>query len=125
MLDLHILLLSFGRYMPLAAIWTVGIVLAFARWRRHAQLSLLIIIAFGLELAHALVGTLASYWLNTGFRAAGEGVMVYFAAFQTVLWVLDIVAWALVLIALFRWRYPPNRLLGHDGQLLPEDFPSK
>ena len=119
MFDLHFLLTS-----VLNVVWIAGIVLAFRRWRCHPQVSLLIVIALGLELARSVGGMLASYWLSIEFRerTSGEALIVYFAILRNALSGLDILAWTLVLIALFRWRYPPNRLLGYDGQYLPEDF---
>ncbi len=129
MLDLQHLLRVFVNEGPIDVIWTVGIVLALRRWRSHPQVSLLILIAFGLELARSVGGTLAWYWLNLGLqgadRTARELVMVRFTILGYVRWGLDILAWILILVALFRWRHLPSRLLGFDGQYLPEDFESK
>ena len=129
MLDLHHLLRVFVEQIPIDVIWIVGIVLALRRWPRHPQVSLLILIALGLELARSVGGTLAWYWLNLGLqgadRTAGELVLVKFTILGYARWGLDILAWTLILVALFRWRHLPNRLLGHDGQYLPEDFVSK
>ena len=59
MLDLHNLLRVFVNETPFVAIWIVGIALALRRWRSHPQVSLLISIAFGLELVRSVGGTLA------------------------------------------------------------------
>src|SRR5438874_12181653 len=86
---------------PIGVIWIVGIVLALRKWRSHPQVSLLILIAFGLELARSVGGTLAWYWLNLGLqgadRTARELVIVRFTILGYVRWGLDILAWILIL----------------------------
>ena len=128
-MDLHTLLANLAQQLPIDVIWAVGIVLALRRWRRHPQASLLILIAFGLELVRSVGGTLAWYWLNLEMkgadRASIELGIIKLGIVHNVSWGLDIIAWTLVLIALFRWRHLPHlprRLLGHDGQYLPEGF---
>jgi len=107
---------------PIGVIWIVGIVLALRRWRSHPQVSLLILIAFGLELAQAVSGTLVWYWMSVEMHVADH--KAYLILFY-VRWGLDLLAWIPILVALFRWRRLPSRLIGHDGQYLPEDFVSQ
>ena len=129
MFDLRRLLLMFVEHFPLGVIWTVGIVLALRRWRQHPQMSLLVIIAFGLELARSVFGTLADFWIRLQMQSAdrmtGEVLMNGLWILFYVRWGVDICAWTLVLIALFRWRHLPRRLRGPDGEYLPEDFEAK
>ncbi len=131
MLDLQRLLRLFVHEIPFDVIWIVGIVLALRSWQRHPQVSLLVLIAFGLELAQSVGGTLARHWLDSQLqdlhlqgadRTAREPFIVTFTILGYVRWGLDILAWILILVALFRWRNLPNRRLGHDGQYLPEGF---
>ncbi len=127
-MDLHTLLRNLAQQLPIDVIWALGIVLALRRWRRHPQVSLLILIALGLELVRSVGGTLAWYWLNLEMKGADRATVelgiVKLGIVHNVSWGLDIIAWTLVLIALFRWRHlpHPSRLLGHDGQYLPEGF---
>jgi hypothetical protein len=124
--NLYFLLLMAVPQIHLYVICTVGIVLALRRWQRHPRVSLVILIALSLELARSVGGPLAQYWFRVEMqmvdRAAAEHVIVKFTILNRVLWALDILAWMLILVALFRWRPLSNRLLGHDGQHLPKDF---
>jgi hypothetical protein len=84
-LDLHHLLLNFRNELHLYVIWTVGIVLALRRWQRHPQVSLLILIAFGLELTRSVFRLLAWYWFSLEWQAAGpagaDRVLVKFTSY--------------------------------------------
>jgi hypothetical protein len=129
MRDLDPLLLMFVEQIHVDVIWTVGILLAIRRWRRHPQVSLLILIAFTLELAQSIGGVFAQYSFRAEMQEMGrrdsEAVITKYIILHWVRWGLEILGWTLILIAIFRWRYPPNRVLGHDEQYLPEDFGSK
>ena len=111
-------------YGPLMVVLLVGVVVALVTWRRHPQVSLLALIAFALQLIQIGGGSLFWYWVTTQ-------ASFYQGGGQQRRWLLDMaslgqvclsaVAWALILFAVFRWRRQ-NRLLGYDGQYLPEDF---
>jgi hypothetical protein len=131
MVDLHDVLRGFVNEIHLYVIWAVGIVLALRRWRRSPQVSLVILIAFALELAQAAFRILRWYWFDLEMRAAGlsgsANVIHKFTILHYVNCGLEVLAWTLILVALFRWQYPPlkKRLRGYDGQYLPEDFASE
>jgi hypothetical protein len=124
--DLERLLNYVVPQIPLYAIWTVGIVIALRRWRTHPQVSLVILLGLGPELVRSVCKPLADYWFTREMQMAvnttGELLIARFTILERVLGGLDILAWILILVALFRWRHLPTRLLGHDGQYLPESF---
>jgi hypothetical protein len=117
-MNLDPLLMRLAIYGPVLIVWTVGIALAWATRRRHPQVSLLAGVAFALQILQTLCGTLAFYWVTT--HGAYSGSIFNVLAFVQM--GISATAWALILIALFRWRYPPRRMVGYDGQYLPEDF---
>jgi hypothetical protein len=111
---------------PLLIVWIIGIVLSVATWRKHPQVSLLAFVGFAIQLFQSSGGILFYYyWLTTqpgvfGMSSQQFGMVFSIVNFAQIC--LSAVAWALVLFAIFRWRNPSNRILGHDGQYLPEGF---
>ena len=125
-MNLDPLLMRLAMYGPALVVWIVGIVLAWVTRQRHPQVSLFAGVAFALQILQSLCGTLLYYWVATqgyaGWGSVRASWILNVAAFvQTG---ISAIAWALILVALFRWRYQPHRIIGHDGQYLPEDFPT-
>ena len=81
-------------------------------------------VAFALQILQSTVGMLIFYAMTqggiAGVGAWERGWFMDVASFVQV--GISAIAWALILVAIFRWRRQPTRLLGHDGQYLPEDF---
>jgi hypothetical protein len=110
---------------PVFIVWIVGIVLSMATWRKHPQVSLLALVGFVIQLFQSSAGILFYYWLSTQSGVFGMSSQQFGMVFSIVNFAqicLSAVAWALILFAIFRWRNPSNRMLGHDGQYLPEGF---
>jgi len=89
--------------IPGSLIWIIGIVFALWTWRRHPRVSLLILIAFGFQLAQSAFALLV-FHLNAPAWFWSLGRSRYFGLIS---WGMDNLTWALVLIALFlprgRW----------------------
>jgi hypothetical protein len=110
-------------YAPLVVVLFVGIVFSLVTWRRHPQVSLLALVAFAIQLFQIVGGSLVFYWVTRqAFGWDGQQRRWFLDMSSLAQTSLSAVAWALILVTLFRWRNLPNRLRGHDGQYLPEDF---
>lgn len=96
--------------LPLHCVWIAGIVLALAGWRKHPNVSLLAVLAFGTNIALALIQPLVWRYVvsELASRADGEAQrQILFASFHFVWCCLHAIPWLLVLAAIFGWRRPP------------------
>ncbi len=95
---------SVFQLLPLIVIWLVGIVLAIVTWGRHPQVSALVLIAFVLFLIDGTVGTFLGFWMpaQLGRFPREAGVLLTVQALLRA--ILNIVAWILLLAAIFAWR---------------------
>jgi|GEM_PF-1324385 len=126
MSEIEPLLWRMAIYGPLFIVWIIGTILSLTRWRKHPQVSLLAFVGFVLQLFQSGAGIAFDSWIMSpqalALNWSGEQltrVCKFFFSTQTC---LSAVGWALILLAIFRWRNQPNRILGHDGQYLPEGF---
>src|SRR2546428_6432712 len=126
MIEIESLLWRMAIYGPLFIVWIIGIILALTTWRKHPQVSLLALVGFALQLFQSGAGIVFYYWISSPQALAPSWsseewmrVLQFFPFCQTC---LSAVGWSLILFAIFRWRSQPNRVLGHDGQYLPEGF---
>ena len=106
-------------------IWTTGIVFARLTWRKHPQVSLRALTACAIQILQSVCGTLFFFEATRGPVMRGWSAPQMNTVFTTVNYVrsaLSATAWVLALLAIFRWRARPDRILGHDGQYLPRDF---
>lgn len=100
------MLLSQISYLPFLLVYVAGILIAIFRWSHHPKVSLAALAAFGLLLVALVVRMGAMIWLLAGREsgmgfAAGQAVFSWIS-FGTV--VLDLVAWVLLMMALYGWR---------------------
>jgi hypothetical protein len=112
-------------YAPLIVVWLVGIFVCFATWRKHPQVSLLVCVGLVTQLLQTGTGILFTFWINRQYASLGwssqeAGTVLNISALVQMS--VCAIGWALVLLAVFLWRSRPNRILGHDGQYLPENF---
>jgi hypothetical protein len=112
-------------YAPLFVVWLVGIFVCFATWRKHPRVSLLTFVGLVIQVLQIGAGMLFSFWMSKQYASLGlsskEAVMVLNIS-GIVQACLGSIGWVLILLAVFLWRSRPNRILGHDGQYLPEGF---
>ncbi len=92
--------------MPLIVIWLVGIGIAAAYRERHPTASMLAIVAFALMFVNAIIGvytsTLPMMWMEQGLD--GDGMAMRMMAIGVARTFFSVVAWALLLVALFKQR---------------------
>ncbi len=90
--------------LPLYLVWLVGIILAIAFWRRHPRVSLLTIIALVLFLLEGISGL--AFTLATPFlvRGAIANYMALNGILSVVQGIVSLIAWIILLVALFGWR---------------------
>ncbi|TMQ35040.1 MAG: hypothetical protein E6K70_04395 [Planctomycetota bacterium] len=118
----------FAPQLPVIAIWLLGIILACLSWRKHPQVSLMALAAFGIQLFQSVFGIFVLFEVTRGGISQGWTAQQISTVFATVNYLragLSAVAWVLVLLAIFRWRAWPGRVRGYDGQYLPEGFSSQ
>ena len=90
-------------------VYCVGIVLALVFWNRHPAVSILCTIAFLIFLGALVMGIGTQIWMTTEapreMRSEEIGRLLSIAGLIRA--VLGTIAWTLLLIALFGWRFPP------------------
>src|SRR6266403_2171740 len=109
MMSTYPVLLRFALYAPVLAVWTTGIIIAVVTWRKHPHVSLLAAVAFALQILQSTVGMLIFYAMTqggiAGVGAWERGWFMDVASFVQV--GISAIAWALILVAIFRWRRQP------------------
>jgi hypothetical protein len=58
--------------LPMVVVWIVGILFAFARWRKHPKVSLLVMLSCALSLLMTLVMPIAWHFVFAAVRPSGE-----------------------------------------------------
>jgi hypothetical protein len=122
---LRMLFNFFVPLVPYCIAWLIGMVLCLVRWRRHPIASLLAMVAFGIFLVGAILGTLAQVWV---FQQGIGGDWDHTER-EMVMWAVTFlrsgsgfVGWVLLLIAFFGWRPAPRAIGGNDeGEAAPSD----
>jgi hypothetical protein len=121
---LSLLMIQFLPQLPLCLVWLVGIILALVGLRKHPMPSLLALIAFGLLLVQALVGTVAYVAIFSQREVTSEQLQVRLSVLAVARTVISTVAWGLLLGALFGWRKQvagcPRAEDGYATEVLPE-----
>jgi hypothetical protein len=125
MFGLDQLVWRFAIYAPLLLVWLIGLIISLVTWRKHPQVSLLAAVGFGIQLLQSTAWMLFFYWITSqrgAFGWSAENMSLILGIANLIQTSLSAIAWVLIILAIFRWRYQPNRILGHDGQYLPEAF---
>jgi hypothetical protein len=94
--------------------WLIGIALALSRWRRHPRVSLFAFLAFAMMLVNILLPILLPP-IILNYSTTADQIEPIFTAIRIFNGLASVVAWALVLYAIFGWRdgrqkqdfYPP------------------
>jgi hypothetical protein len=92
---------------PIIIAWAIGIVLALARWKRHPRVSLFALVAFVVMIVTTIITSVLYIWLPMTIRNSGWSVAqisTILAGVGIVSTVIQAVAWAMVLWAIFGWR---------------------
>jgi hypothetical protein len=99
--------LVFLPLLPLLVVWAVGIAIAIGRWRQHPRVSLLTVIGLVMVVvaapASTALSTLAPLLMRERDWSATQ-IGLVFAGFWVITSVINAVAWALILAALFGCR---------------------
>jgi hypothetical protein len=108
--DFTVYLLRLASSAPVYIVWLIGIVLALMRWRKHPQVSLMIVLALGMMLVTSIIFQYLYIWLPRRLLD-GDLSSMSITRVYTVLGVIhssvSAVGFGLLLVALFRWRHPP------------------
>jgi hypothetical protein len=90
-------------------VWVIGIALALSRWRRHPRVSLFALLAFTILLVSRFQNvSLPPIMLNYG-RTEDQIGPICFTVIRLMTGLTSVVAWALVLCAIFGWRDGPQK----------------
>ena len=111
-MEWYTILISQVRVVPFLIIYCVGSILAAVRWNRHPTVSLLALCAFGILLANLAMSVVLQVWQ---FGAHDRGVDAeeigrVFGAVAMIRSFLSVIAWSLLLTALFGWRHTDQAL---------------
>jgi hypothetical protein len=107
---------------PRLCVWLVGIVVALATRRRHPRVSLLAALVFGVFFLEALAMPIVNRVLVELWHGEGMEIGLLFKVVTFGQSLVDAVLWVLLFFALFGRREQAGRIMGHDGQYLPDDF---
>ncbi|HBI41562.1 MAG TPA: hypothetical protein DDY78_01735 [Planctomycetales bacterium] len=109
--------------IPLFIVYIVGFVLALTTWRRHPRASLLSLIAFVLFfLAYLLAAGLNWYVLS---MHSGMAAGLWLTAGNFVFTVIIVVAWGLILFALFARRPGQPDWSADERERYPRQYPER
>jgi hypothetical protein len=97
----------------LIIVWLIGIALALSRWRRHPRVSLFAFLAFAMMLVNILLPILLPP-IMLNYSTSADQIGPIFTAVRIFTGLASVVAWALVLYAIFGWR---------DGRQKQDFFP--
>ena len=94
--------------IPIIIIWLISIALALSRWQRHPRVSLFTLMACALMIVTRVVSTFLYVWLPTMIMkdqgSQIDRIGFINAAIGGVSISINVVAWALILCAIFGWR---------------------
>jgi hypothetical protein len=94
-------------------VWIVGIILGLVRWRRHPQVSALLVAGFLGLLVLSISQRLGFFWIVHVPRSgqSAQAMSVQLGILGIAFLLLRAVAWTAILIALFGWRQPGKHSL--------------
>lgn len=110
MIALPPLLAMLISYSPLMAVWMVGVVLTIARWKLHPRVSLLALVAIGIFFLTMAGDIFVNLRLPEMARqgSLGDGSLQrFFIVASLIRTFFNILAWGLLLAAVFGWRKEP------------------
>ena len=65
------LLRSFGPYLPVLIVMVIGVIIAFARWKRHPKISLLTLLALGGQVILFVINIALNLYAGAAYSARG------------------------------------------------------
>jgi hypothetical protein len=90
-------------------VWVIGVALALSRWRRHPRVSLFALFAFAIMLVSRFQNVLLlPIMVSYGWREVQIG-SIFFTVINLITGLTSVVAWALVLCAIFGWSDGPQK----------------
>src|SRR5262245_53348477 len=90
-------------------VWVIGIALALSRWRRHPRVSLFALLAFTILLVSRFQNVLLPPIMVNYGRTEDQIGPIFFNVIRLMTGLTSVVAWALVLCAIFGWRDGPQK----------------
>ena len=105
-------LLLNGLRLPFFLLYIVGLVLALTTWRRHPQASLLSLIAFVLFFFANAISAGMNWYVLSLRSGMAAGIWLTIANFVSM--IITVVAWTLILFALFGRRPPQHHWPADD-----------
>ncbi|MHB8875439.1 MAG: hypothetical protein ACYC8T_17280 [Myxococcaceae bacterium] len=93
--------------LPMLIAYAVAAVYAVARWEKHPQVSMLVVIAVGVLALDMIAAGLFYAWMPMRLRNAGRGaaeVGVILSTFSAVTAIINAGCWGMLIAAIFGWR---------------------
>jgi hypothetical protein len=98
------ILSSLASRLPLFIVWIVALVLAVARWERHPNVSLMVVLAVGVLMLTGIVGAILPFTLMRDTSQDVATRATFLSAIYFGLTVFAAGGWGLLLAAIFGWR---------------------
>jgi hypothetical protein len=110
--------------VPYLIVYGIGLLMAFLRWQRHPQVSLLALCAFGIFLLNMVAQILFQIWLvgaSSSGDLTGEQIGHVSAGVTVIRTACSTVAWTLLLFALYGWRTTDRESHGEQRRAVGPD----
>ncbi len=97
---------------PSVVVWTIGLILAVVRWRRHPRVSAFFAIAMVVLIGVSIFGPVGWYLIAVNYRPGNVWTDWHSTALQLASTGLHVIGYALILVAVFSdrqpmWRFAP------------------
>ena len=105
------LLRNFGPYLPVLIVMVIGVIIAFARWKRHPKISLLTLLALGGQVLLFVINmTLNLYAGRILFDTwTTDQILTFYTVKYIISSLIEAGLWVLVLLAIFNERGEQRR----------------
>ena len=102
---------SFGPYLPVLIVMVIGVIIAFARWKRHPKISLLTLLALGGQVILFVINiTLNLYAGRVLFSTwTSDQISTFYTVKYIISSLIEAGLWVLVLLAIFNERGEQRR----------------
>jgi hypothetical protein len=105
-------LLSYGTYLPVVLVWTVGIILSLVRWKRHPKISMLALLGLGGQLLLFAINTALNIWATHALYEStwtSEQRVNFYMVKSVISALIEAGLWVMLIYAIFAMRSEQRR----------------
>lgn len=102
---------TFGPYLPVLIVMVIGMIIAFARWKRHPKISLLAVLGLGGQVILFVVNIAVNQYVMRALfdRWSPDQISTFYTAKYIITSLAEAGLWVLVLLAIFNERGEQGR----------------